>query len=183
MVLAIVFSSLAGCTRTAPAVDTTKKTSGYPPLSSEIAQADIKNLDGTTFKLADKKGKVLLLNMWATWCGPCRSEMPALVKMQETYRDQGFEVIGLNTDDESAEDITAFNGKMNLNYSLVWADTGLQASLLKISNFDGIPQSFLVDRDGNLRAVFKSANPAEIVKMKEWVGKVVNGEETVKAEN
>jgi thiol-disulfide isomerase/thioredoxin len=151
-----------------------KKKSDYPPIATAVAQADLKNLDGTTFKVADKKGKVLLLNMWATWCGPCRSEMPTLVKMQETHRDKGFEVIGMNTDDETVADINRFASDMNLNYTLVWADTAMQSALLKISNFPGIPQSFIVDRDGNLRGVFRGANPADVKKMSELVEMIVN---------
>lgn len=155
-----------------------KKPSEYPPIASAVANADIKRLDGTNFKVADKKGKVVLLNMWATWCGPCRAEMPELVKLQDQYREKGFEVIGLNTDDEPAPAISEFSAKMHLNYELVWADDKLQSELLKISKFGGIPQSFLVDRDGNLRGVFTSANPETIAKLKEIVAKVVVDEDT-----
>lgn len=151
-----------------------KKKTDYPPIAAAVAQADIKNLDGTTFKVADKKGKVLLLNMWATWCGPCRAEMPTLVRMQEAHRDRGLEVIGLNTDDETVDAINKFASEMKLNYSLVWADTTLQAALLKISKFGGIPQSFIIDRDGNLRGVFRGANPADVKKMEELVEMIVN---------
>jgi len=191
IVFAFIFSGLISCTGTAnsqrgPAEeasqssanavtdgDVPKKPSDYPPIASAVAQADIKNLDGSTFKVADKKGKVILLNMWATWCGPCRAEMPALVRMQDTHRDQNFEVIGLNTDEETVEEINTFAESMKLNYPLVWADTKLQSSLLKISKFPGIPQSFLIDRDGNLRGVFRGANIADIQKMEELVAKVV----------
>lgn len=157
----------------APNAETEKKKSDYPPIASAVAQADVKNLDGTTFKVADKKGKVLLLNMWATWCGPCRAEMPTLVKMQDEHRARDFEVIGLNTDDETVEQINEFASNMKLNYTLVWADTGMQSALLKISKFGGIPQSFIIDRDGNLRGVFRGANPADIKKMEELVAMVV----------
>jgi thiol-disulfide isomerase/thioredoxin len=191
VLFSFVFSSMFGCsgsntsqnqsagdqtsgTDKAADAPPAKKSSEYPPIASAVANADIKNLDGTTFKVADKKGKVVLLNMWATWCGPCRSEMPALVRMQDAHRANGFEVIGLNTDDESIEDIKNFSVKMSLNYPLVWADTKLQAALLQISKFDGIPQSFLIDRDGNLRGVFRGANPADIRKMEELVATVVN---------
>ena len=153
--------------------DTEKKKTDYPPIASAVAQGDLKNLDGTTFKVADKKGKVLLLNLWATWCGPCRAEMPTLVKMQDEHRDAGLEVIGLNTDDETVEDINKFASDMKLNYTLVWADTEMQTALLRISKFGGIPQSFIVDRDGNLRGVFRGANPADVKKMDELVAMIV----------
>lgn len=190
--LAIAFSGLTNCSNTVPSqkgpidespqassnapanTEPEKKKSDYPPIATAVAQADIKNLDGTTFKIADKRGKVLLLNMWATWCGPCRSEMPTLVKMQDEHRERGFEVIGLNTDDEPLEAINKFAVDMKLNYTLVWADTALQASLLRISKFGGIPQSFIIDRDGNLRGVFRGANPADVRKMEELIAMIVN---------
>jgi hypothetical protein len=67
---------------------------------------------------------------------------------------------------------------MKLNYNLVWADTKLQTELLKISKFGGIPQSFLIDREGHLRGVFTSANPKTIAQLKEIVAKVVEGQDT-----
>lgn len=187
---AISFSSLTGCSDTVTSqqgpvdeaqpsasvavnAEPVKKKSDYPPIATAIAQSDIKNLDGTTFKLADKKGKVILLNMWATWCGPCRAEMPTLVRMQEEHRARDFEVIGLNTDDETVPQINEFAANMKLNYTLVWADTALQTALLRVSKFGGIPQSFIIDREGNLRGVFRGANPADIKKMEELVGMVV----------
>lgn len=185
-VFAMAFSALTSCTQSGESAKDTgsnaasgeKKPSDYPPIASAVAQADVKNLDGSTFKIANRKGEVLLLNMWATWCGPCRAEMPALVRMQDQFRDQGFRVIGLNTDEEGIEEINDFAKEMKLNYELVWADTKLQNELLRISKFPGIPQSFLVDRDGNLRGVFKGANPRDIKKMEELVAKVVRGEAT-----
>ena len=187
VVLAVVFSSLTGCggsngstpsagntAATNTSETNTAKKSEYPPLATAVAQADMRNMDGSTSKVADMKGKVLLLNMWATWCGPCRGEMPDLVKMQDEHRDKGFEIIGLNTDDgDTKEMVEEFAKELNLNYTLVWAPTDMQNGLLKISNFNGIPQSFVIDRDGNLRGVFRGGGKAEVMKMKELVAKVV----------
>jgi thiol-disulfide isomerase/thioredoxin len=189
--LALSISGLAGCSApvtsenattdgpspaNAPAksADDAKKNPNYRPIEKAVDEAALKNLDGTTFRVADKRGKVVLLNMWATWCGPCRAEMPALVRMQDEHRDLGFEVIGLNTDDETVAQINDFAAEMKLNYTLVWADTALQSALLRISKFGGIPQSFIIDREGNLRGVFRGANPADIKKMEELVDLIVN---------
>lgn len=184
--LTVLVSSLAGCssppTGNSPSVNSVasnsepqKKNSEFPPIAEKVAQAQMKNLDGTTSKVADMKGKVLLLNMWATWCGPCRGEMPALVKMQDAHRDKGFEIIGLNTDDgDTKEMIDKFAAEMKLNYKLVWAPTEMQSALLKISNFGGIPQSFIVDRDGKLRGVFRGGGANEVKKMEELVAQIVN---------
>lgn len=152
-------------------------TSEYPPLKASIAQADVENLDGSTFKVADKKGKVLLLNMWATWCGPCREEMPELVKLQDKYRDQGFEIIGLNTNDGDTVDmIKDFAKDQGLNYTLTLAPTAMQVEIVKLTSNEGIPQSLLIDRDGSLRGVFLGGSETEIEKMKTTVAKVISGQ-------
>jgi thiol-disulfide isomerase/thioredoxin len=197
--LTMAYSSLTGCGGAAnvnsnavppplpspsasqPVVGQEKPSSEYPPLASSIAQSDLKNLDGSTFKIADKKGKVLLINLWATWCGPCLSEMPAFVTMQQKYGDHGLEILGLNTDDESEHmmsDINQVIHEKGLNYPVVFSDAKTQAALLNISKFPGIPQSFIVDQDGNLRAVFKGANPENVKKMDEIVAGLVNGQQT-----
>ena len=200
ILLTLALSSLTGCgggasnvnsnavpapstapSATQPVVGQEKHSSEYPPLASAIAQSDLKNLDGSTFKIADKRGKVLLINLWATWCGPCLSEMPALVAMQQKYGDHGFEILGLNTDDESDHMMSEINQVIHdkgINYPVVFSDTQTQAALLDISKFGGIPQSFIVDQDGNLRAVFKGANPENVKKMDEIVGALLNGQPT-----
>jgi len=185
--LTVAFSTLTGCggtnaSKQDPVVTANQeantasptKASEYPPISQSIAKSEIKNLDGTTFTVDDKKGKVVLLNLWATWCGPCRSEMPTLVKMQDAYRDKDFEIIGLDMDDEPLSLINPFKDQMKLNYALVWPDTALRNELLNVSKFGGIPQSFLIDREGRLRGVFTGANPGGVQKMAEVVGAVVN---------
>jgi thiol-disulfide isomerase/thioredoxin len=202
IVLAIAFSSLSGCggsqnvnngavpppasspSATQPVVSQEKPSSEYPPLASAIAQADLKNMDGSTFKIADKKGKVIVINLWATWCGPCLAEMPSFVAMQQKYGDQGFEILGLNTDDESdhmMNDINDVIQKKGINYPIVFSDAKLQGAFLNISKFAGIPQSFLVDRDGNLRGVFKGANPENVKKMDGIIANLVAGDQNAQA--
>lgn len=154
--------------------NSSSSSSGYPKLASAVAEGEIKGLDGNVYTLNDKVGKVMLVNLWATWCGPCRSEIPALVRMQEQHGSKGFEVLGLNTDDEEVQVINDFSAELKVNYPMAYADTKLQANMLKISKFPGIPQSFLIDRDGRLRGVFRGANAADIRKMEEIVAKVVN---------
>ena len=200
VVLALALSSMTGCggsatnvnsntvpapstapSATQPVVSQEKTPSDFPPLASAVAQSDLKNMDGSTFKIADKRGKVLLINLWATWCGPCLSEMPALVAMQQKYGDRGFEILGLNTDDESDQMMGKINEvieKKGLNYPVVFSDTKTQVALLNISKFQGIPQSFIVDQDGNLRAVFNGANPENVKKMDMLVAGLVSGEPT-----
>jgi len=176
--LSFYFSSCSGASTSAEApsnaTPAAKPKSEYPPLPEKVAQAELTNLDNTVSKISDRKGKVVLLNLWATWCGPCRSEMPTLVRLQDKLRDSGLEVIGINADDESIDLINDFAAEMKLNYTLVWSTGQLQNELLRISKFGGIPQSFLIDREGNLRGVYKGANPVEIRQMEKLVESVVN---------
>lgn len=150
-----------------------KPSSDYPPAPKAIMENQIKRLDGTMYTLNDKKGKVVLINLWATWCGPCIGEMPHLNEMQEKFASQGFEIIGLNTDDESKTDIDAFAEKQKLNYELGWADGKLMTEFVKISRLQGIPQSILINRDGQLTGVFTGGSKKTIDKMKETVEKIV----------
>ena len=159
------------------------KNSEFPPPPSILTEAEIKNIDGTTFKLQDRKGQVLLLNLWATWCGPCRGEMPHLIAMQDKYSDKNFKVIGLNTDDEGVDEIKEFAAEMRLNYELAWLDQKTTMGLFRYTRFNAIPQSFLIDREGRLRAVFTGGGPRIVGQMKEAVDKLVNGtEQSVESE-
>ena len=157
----------------------TEAPSIYPPLATAIAQGDLEALDGTHFMPADRKGNVVLLNLWGVWCGPCRNEMPHLVEMQDKYRDRGFQVIGLNIGDderqpESIDKIKQFAGEMKLNYELVRVDHDVQEAIVGVTKFDGVPQSVLIDRGGHLRGVFLGGGSSVVNKMKETVDKVVN---------
>lgn len=182
--LSLAISGFTACLDSANSADDTAqantvenknsvKKGDYPNLPKGIMNAEIKNLDGTTFKMSDKKGKVVLMNLWATWCVPCIEEMPELVEMQNKYKDQDFEVIGLNVDDEEVEKINAFAKKQNLNYQLGWADQELMGEFLKITQLPGIPQSILVNRDGKMTGVFTGGGNKVIDKMKETVAKTV----------
>jgi len=188
---AIIFSGLTGCgtttnsqkldvagnnSQTSNANSTTEKTSKsseYPPAPTAVLQADIKRLDNSVFKVNDLKGKVVLLNLWATWCGPCRAEMPELVALESELKDKGFKIIGLNVDDETEAQIKPFVEEMKLNYEIAWADENLYRELLKVSKFNGIPQSFLIDREGHLRGIFTGGSRKVQVQLRENIEKVV----------
>lgn len=142
-------------------------------MPSDVMQADVKALDGTTFKLADKKGRVVLVNLWATWCGPCIKEMPELVALHDELKESGFEVLGLNVDDEDKALIESFAAEQRLTYPLGWTGEGQLNDLVKVSRRPGIPQSFLIDRNGHLRGTFFSASDKELAKLQETVRRVV----------
>ncbi|MFN2501420.1 MAG: TlpA disulfide reductase family protein [Pyrinomonadaceae bacterium] len=193
VVLSVLFSGLTGCTRTATdgteantaeananTATSTNKSSEYPPLASGLAEAEFELLDGSgKMKISDRKGKVLLLNIWGTWCGPCRAEMPHLVAMQNEYGDRGFEVIGLNIGDgsggpEPIDKIKEFVEKMNLNYTIVISPNASTIEFYKISRQQVVPQTLLVDREGHLRGVFVGGGQRVFDSMKQTLEKTMN---------
>lgn len=100
-------------------------------------------------ELADYKGKVVVLDFYATWCEPCRAETPHLVNLQKQYGDKGLQIIGLNVggDDDRAQ-VQAFAKEFGIQYPLAYPDDGLVDRLL--GDNQNIPQSFIYDRNGDL---------------------------------
>ncbi len=108
----------------------------------------LKDMNGADIRLADLKGKVVLLNFWATWCGPCRLEIPWFVEFQEKYKGQGFRVVGISVDDPP-EALPPFAKRFKVNYPLiVGADReDVQKAYGPIF---GVPITFIIDRNGRI---------------------------------
>lgn len=188
--LSIVFVSFTACTKTTTslsnaAIDGNNETSAevknsnYPPAPSAIMKAEIKDLDGNTFKLEDKKGKVVLINLWAIWCGPCVAEMPEFARLQEQFRDKGFEVIGLNTGtqdgaEESAENIRSFVEKRKIGYQMGYGTDEIFAEFDKKTRLGGIPQTMLLNREGQMTLIVGGGGSRVLNQIKETVEKTVN---------
>ena len=106
-------------------------------------------LGGDSVDLAGLRGKVVLLNVWATWCHPCREEIPALQRLYEARRAEGFEVIGVSVDATGSDDaIRSFAQEFGMTYP-VWRDPDERVQSLFLAV--GVPASYLIDRDGVLR--------------------------------
>lgn len=104
--------------------------------------------DGRKYKLSDLKGKVVLVNTWATWCGPCVAEMPLFVKAYEKYKDQGFEILAISDDDAADRDqVLRFAKEHRLNFPVLY-DEGVVA---KLYDMQGYPGNIFIDRQGNIR--------------------------------
>lgn len=126
------------------------KTNAGPTLPSNVLQAELRSANGNPIKLSDYAGKVLIVNLWATWCGPCRSEIPELVKLHHEFQSQGLEIIGLSTEnpDSSAEEVREFVKAFKMVYPVGWATQDVAATLMRGNG--SIPQSFIVARDGRI---------------------------------
>lgn len=103
--------------------------------------------DQGKFDSSSLLGKVVLVNFWATWCPPCRKEIPALVKLQEKYRAQGFAVVGVSMDEGGSKLVAKFLEKQKVNYPVIIGDADLARGF---GGVIGVPASFLVDRKGEL---------------------------------
>jgi len=107
----------------------------------------LESLDGKTVRLSDLRGKAVLLNFWATWCGPCKIEMPWFVDLQKQYGSQGLQIVGVAMDDASKEDIAKFAKDMGVNYPIL---IGKEAVGDQYGGVPALPESFLISRDGKI---------------------------------
>ncbi len=110
------------------------------------------DLSGRAFSLDDYKGRVVLLDFWATWCGPCIGELPETRVVYDKYHAQGFDVVGISLD-EKRDDLTAFLKKENLSWPQVFDGKGWNSPLAKQYGVRAIPATFLIGRDGKIAAV------------------------------
>jgi thiol-disulfide isomerase/thioredoxin len=109
---------------------------------------ELKDVDGKLVNFSSFKGKVVVLDFWATWCGPCRSEIPGYVKLQEKYKDKGLVIIGVSLDQEGPEVVKKFIGDFHVNYQVVMGD---DAVVEAFGGGDAIPTTFIIDRTGKIR--------------------------------
>lgn len=105
------------------------------------------SLDGKTVKLSDFRGKAVLLNFWATWCEPCKIEMPWFVDLQKKYGPQGLQVLGVAMDDASPKEIAQFAQKLGVNYPIV---IGKESVGDQYGGIPYLPSTFYIDREGRI---------------------------------
>lgn len=149
LILATFFADKA--TRVKPSVSAQTARDTSASLAPEVT---FKDLDGKDVSLSQYRGKIVLVNFWATWCDPCRIEIPWLIEMQQKYGDKGFTVLGVAMDDEGKSTVAPFfekerfdvNGqKLAMNYPIVLGNDSIAG---KFGGLLGYPTSFLISRDG-----------------------------------
>src|SRR5579871_5698894 len=140
----LVLLALAGCS--------SERAVYKPPVKDEAKRQKapefaLKDADGKTVKLSDYRGKVVLLDFWATWCGPCKVEIPWFMEFEKKYKDRGFAVLGVSMDDDGWQAVKPFIQDLQVNYRIVLGDerTGDQ-----YGGIEALPTAFLIDRTGRV---------------------------------
>ncbi len=156
---------------------------GGPPAGSsgqEAAQAaartpktapdfSLKDLDGKTVRLSDSKGKVRLVDFWATWCAPCREEIPQFKELYAQYKDRGFELIGIAMDDEGAKIVRPFVEKYQIPYTNLLGSEDVEKAFGGIL---GYPSAFFIDGDGKIVDSYVGGVPKRVfeTRLRELLG-------------
>jgi peroxiredoxin len=127
--------------------------SASPSITPSVLAPDftLHAMDGPNLRLQEQRGRVVMINFWATWCGPCRQEMPQLSKLYEKYKASGFVLLGVNVDDD-ARNAVAVAAKLGVKFPVL-LDT--DKSVSKLYDLATMPSTVIIDRDGKVRYVHR----------------------------
>lgn len=117
---------------------------------SRPAQLTIKDIRGRYIRLSDYRGKVILINFWATWCPPCRKEIPDLIRLQREYRSRGLQVIGVTYPPQKLAEVRRFVRRLRVNYPVA---LGSQQTMLLFSRSETLPTTVVIGTDGRIRDI------------------------------
>ena len=125
-------------------------TAEFRTLPESVLRRELQSLDKGSFRLADFGGKVVVVNLWATWCGPCRMEIPEYERVRREYAGRGVEFVGLTTEDPrtSADRVKKFVSEFKFGFRLGWADRDTALALMNGRN--SIPQTYVIAADGTV---------------------------------
>ena len=115
------------------------------PKKFEAPDFSLKNINGEEVRLSDYRGKIVFINFWATWCGPCRHEVPAFVELQEEYGEDNLVILGISLDRGDLSVVPKFAQEYKINYEVLYGDVTV---VQKYGGIQSIPTTFIVDQDG-----------------------------------
>lgn len=183
-------SNPAGAPASQPSVTITRSTgtpapaapapspAGFISLPASLLSTSLTDIEGKSLKLSDYSGKVLVVNMWATWCGPCRQEMPELVQLHKDYKSKGLEVVGLATqqNDRDLDAVKDFIKEQKVDYKVIYDDGTLASQLAQMTRARSvIPQNFIISRDGRIIGHFEGYSPVSTPpKLREVIERALN---------
>ena len=125
------------------------------PVLATAPDFTLKTLDGTNLRLAEQTGDIMLINFWASWCGPCIQEMPALDKLAQKYQALGVQVWGVNVENDSTA-AKAYLSKVKVAFPILF---DVDNSVSKAYQVDAMPTTVILDKDGKVRAVHRGYQP------------------------
>lgn len=130
-----------------PLTQISAKTAERPMQGKPVPDFTLKDLNGATVKLADYRGKVLFINIWATWCAPCREEMPSMEKLYREMKGENFEMLAISIDEKGKEVVDPFVEEYGLTFPILMDPTSRVAKKFKTT---GVPETFIVDKNGTI---------------------------------
>ncbi|MEP7290518.1 MAG: TlpA disulfide reductase family protein [Chloroflexota bacterium] len=148
------------------------------PTSGPAPDFTLTTLDGQQFKLSDQKGKIVVINFWASWCGPCRTEAPALESLYQQYKDKDVTFIGITYADDP-KDSQAFMAQYGMSYPV--AEDGKSSVSKALYHIQGVPETFVIDKQGNINRFFyfltddSDASSDDLQVNQAELGKIIDG--------
>ena len=168
LLTSLLFCVSAQASAQAPAARPGVTVEAPKSLPAEVTGRELRDLAGRAFRLNDFRGRVYVVNLWATWCGPCRMEIPGFNKIYADYRARGVEFVGLTAEDpaEDSERVREFVDELRMSYRVGWID---RETVLALATWNapqparpgsfGIPQTFVVAADGHVVLRVRGYNP------------------------
>lgn len=157
---AAALGGLASCKEQTAATGGANSTSAPAPAAPVVANASalpvigpapswkLRDVAGREVSSDEFKGKVVVVDFWATWCGPCKEEIPGYVELQKKYADKGFVILGVSLDQQGPPVVKRYAESAKINYPLIMGDDAVVAAF---GGIDAIPTTFLIDREGRIR--------------------------------
>jgi peroxiredoxin len=145
ILLGIIMAMLTACSGSKAQSDSARASAKAHTDRKAAPDFTLTDSDGAKVKLADYRGKVVLLNFWATWCGPCQLEIPWFKEFEQQYKSKGFEVLGVSMDEDGWSAVKPYMTDHKLNYRILLGDDSVSQLY---GGLDALPTTFIIDRDG-----------------------------------